>query len=77
MKGPLREAMLKLNSTDIMDFSMVPFGQAYYDTPDTLCGAGDDSSYVWGAFWDGYNLSQRLPVSRAAFTASTVVRSAS
>lgn len=59
MKGPLREAMLKLNSTDIMDFSMVPFGQAYYDTPDTLCGAGDDSSYVWGAFWDGYNLSQR------------------
>ena len=28
--------------------------------PQILCAApGDDSSYVWGAFWDGYNLSQR------------------
>jgi len=51
--------MLKLSSTDIMDFSMVPFGQGYYDTPDSVCGAGDDSSYVWGAFWRGYNLKQR------------------
>lgn len=51
--------MVKLNSTDIMDFSMVPFGQAYYDTPDTLCGTGNVSSYIWGGFWEGYNLSQR------------------
>ena len=53
--GPLKTAMQKLNSTDIMDFSYVPFGQAYYDTPSTLCGAGDASSYIWSGFWINYN----------------------
>lgn len=37
---------------------MVPWGQALWNTP--TCGLLDSSSYVWGAFWDGYDANTRL-----------------
>ena len=57
--GPLKTAMKKLSSSAIMDFSYVPFDPAYYDTPSTLCGAGDASSCIWRGFWINHNYTQK------------------
>lgn len=60
MKGPLKTALNAEDIDDIMDFTMVPWGQGTFITES--CGpfvAGQTDSYVWGAFWDGYNATAR------------------
>lgn len=60
--GPL---LSNADMQSILDFDMVPFGNAYYVTDKTLlCGGGENiSSYVWATSdtlkWDGYTASVR------------------
>jgi len=58
VKGPLKGALDTANIADIMDFDMIPFGQGMWNTG--TCGTMDTSSYVWGAFWEGYDANARL-----------------
>lgn len=49
-----------MNISDMMNFSMVPWGQGTFVT--NACGPyGDDlnETYVWGKFWDGYSSPNR------------------
>jgi hypothetical protein len=44
---------------DIMDLNIVPFGNAAFDTPDSLCGVFNASAYHWSAPWVDYDPDKR------------------
>lgn len=58
MKGPLKAAFNTADIADIMAFDMFPWGQGMWNTP--TCGEMDNSSYVWGSFWAGYDANARI-----------------
>jgi len=42
-----------------MDLNIVPFGNAAFDTPDSLCGGFNASAYHWSAPWADYDPDKR------------------
>jgi len=61
VNGPLKTALNYAHISEMMNFTMVPWGQGVFNV--SACGSLPsfaDIEYVWGAFWPGYNANFKI-----------------